>query len=155
MFYPQSKGSWYGDEVRARYIEGRRAVRRQENKLRWDTVHSAVIREFAEDEGLTKYGPPSDRQIRKWEEQSPNFPEEMRKRGFLKGLEPLEDRQPHAGRYGRAQLPMFPPLPLVTLQPIPAVQNWTVGFEALTGWLVFCMVLGMWASMTRLVLSSL
>ena len=115
MFYPQSKGSWYGDEVRARYIEGRRAVRRQENKLRWDTVHSAVIREFAEDEGLTKHGPPSDRQIRKWEEQSPNFPEEMRKKGFLRGLEPLEDRQPHAGGYGIARAPVFPPPPSVAL----------------------------------------
>ncbi len=155
MFYPQSKGSWYSGEVRARYIEGRRAVHRQENKLRWGTVHSAVIMEFAEDEGLTKYGPPSDRQIRKWEKQSPNFPEEMRKRRFLKGLEPLEDRQPDAGGCRRAQIPMFPSPPPLALQPIPAVQSWAAGFEALTGWLVFCMVLGMWAAMTRLVISSL
>jgi len=155
MFYPQSKGSWYSDEVRVRYIEGRRAVRRQENKLRWDTVHSAVIREFAEDEGLMKYGPPSDRQIRKWEEQNPDFPEEMRKRGFLKGLEPLEYVQPVASGFERVQLPEVSPAPSVALQPIPAAQSWAVGFEALTGWLVFCIVLGMYAAMARLVISSL
>jgi len=35
------------------------------------------------------------------------------------------------------------------------VRNWAVGFEALTSWLVFCIVLGMWAAMARLVISSL
>jgi len=155
MIYPQSHGSWYGDEVRARYIEGRRAVRRQENKLRWDTVHSAVIREFAEDEGLMRYGPPSDRQIRKWEEQTPNFPEEMRKRGFLKGLEPLEYSQPVASGFERVQVPVFPSAPSTIPRAIPTAQSWAVGFEALTGWLVFCIVLGMYAAMARLVISSL
>jgi len=155
MIYPQSKGPWYGDAVRARYIEGRRAVRRQENKLRWDTVHSVVIREFPEDEGLMKHGPPSDRQIRKWERQSPNFPEEMRERGFLKGLEPLEYNRPVDSGFERVQVPMFPPAPSTIPQAIPTAQSRVVGFEALTGWLVFFMVLVMWTAMVRLVISSL
>jgi hypothetical protein len=154
MISPQSKGSWYGDEVRARYIEGRRAVRRQENKLRWDTVHSALIREFAEDEGLTKYGPPSDRQIRKWEKQNPDFPEEIRKRGFLKGLEPLEYK-PVAGGFERVPVPTFPLAPSIIPQAIPTAQGRVVEFEALTGWLAFCMVVGMLTAMAHLVISSL
>lgn len=154
MIYPQSKGSWYGDEVRARYIEGRRAVRRQENRLRWDTVHSAVIRDFPADEGLKKH-PPSDRQVREWERQSPNFPEEMRKRGFLKGLVPLQYEQPAASGFQRVQAPTFPSAPSTIPQAIPTAQSRVVGFEALTGWLVFCMVLGMCAAMARLVISSL
>jgi len=124
MVYAQSHGSWYGDEVRARYIEGRRAVRREENKLRWDTVHTAVMRDFPEDEGLKRCGPPSDRRVRDWERQSPNFPEEMRKRGFLKGLEPLEYRGPTPSNYDRVQGPASPSLPRIIPQGIPTTQSW-------------------------------
>lgn len=153
MFYPQSHGPWWSAEFQARAIEGRRAVARSDNKLTWLDVQKALGREFPEE--VEKHGLPSEQQVRNWAKDSPNLPEEMRKKGFLGGFEALEYKpediaykaktsmQPAAGSLNRAQMPVFPPSPSVALQPISAVQNWAVGFEALTGWLVFCIVLGM------------
>ena len=95
---------------------------RSDNKLTGLDVQKALGREFPEE--MEKHGLPSEQQVRNWAKDSPNLPEEMREKGFLGGFEALEDRQPHAGGYGRTQMPVFPPPPSVTLQPIPAVQNW-------------------------------
>ena len=162
MFYPQSKGSWWGDEVQARYIEGRRAVHRKENRLHWDTVHSAENREFPEDKGIRRYGNPSEREVRKWEKENPNFPEDMRRKGFLSDLEPLE-YQP-VGRVNRAQtlvLPTVPRMgwgvwPYAAPQPAGATQNGVAPmFAALMSYMMACVVLAIGAALTRMVISSL
>jgi len=152
MLYPLSHGSWWSAEFQARAIEGRRAVARSENKLTWLDVQKALQREFPEE--VEKHGFPSEQQVRNWAKDSPNLPEEMRKRGFLGGFEALEYK-PVASRFERVQVPVFSPAPSNMTQAIPTPQNWAVAFEALTGWLIFCMVLGMWAAMARLMLSSL
>ena len=79
MFYPQSHGSWWSAEFQVRAIEGRRAVARSDNKLTWLDVQKALKREFPEEVG--KHGLPSEQQVRNWAKESPNLPEEMRKRG--------------------------------------------------------------------------
>jgi hypothetical protein len=105
------------------------------------------------------YDLPDDRTWRRWaREKYSDLPE--RRRQFFNPQEAdwgfrQPALQPSAGSLNRTQMPVFPLAPSVTLQPIPAVQNWAVGFEALTGWLIFCIVVGMWASMTRLVITSL
>jgi len=152
MLYALSRGSWWSAEFQARAIEGRRAVARSENKLTWLDVQTALIREFPEE--VEKHGLPSEQQVRNWAKESPNLPEEMRKKGFLGGFEALEYK-PVASRSERVQVPVFLPAPSNMTPTVPTPQDWVVAFEALTGWLVFCMVLGMWAAMARMVISSL
>jgi len=107
------------------------------------------------------YELPDERTWRRWAREKYSDLPERRRQFFNPQEADWGLRQPEfqssAGSLNRAQMPVFPPPPppSVTLQPIPAVQSWAVGFEALTGWLVFCIMLGMWAAMTRLVILSL
>lgn len=172
MFQAQSHGKWWSAEFRARAIEGRRAVR--EGRLTWTDVHKALMREFPEE--VEKCNLPSEQRVREWERDTPNLPEQMRKKGFLGGFEPLE-YQPE-GTLVRAEAPAIAPWevaqamaasinymvaclgsgaqPYTVSQPLAgAYNNDAKVFTTLTGYMVACMMLAMWAAMARLVISSL
>jgi hypothetical protein len=88
LFQPCSKGPWWSREFQAACIESYRAV--EEQRYSWIDLqrHVQNVPRFAEESEHKAF--PSEVQIRAWAKKYPNLPEEVRDKGFLAGLKPLE-----------------------------------------------------------------